>query len=217
MIDLKKVYVKELEKDFYISTHIQKISGHTNIKQAVQRILSKSEYLMCSRIINKETFDYLIKHKLISNKTQKIILISEEGLMKIIFSSKSKKAKDFINVIIGNIINARKDFNVSEVDFINVISGCYDNLKEQKSTYVMYDKSNNLYKIGIANDVIFREKTLSGSIPQIKTILVLDKNIEKYLHNKFLNKRIRGEWFELNSDDILSLVMDYNFKKITNE
>ncbi len=76
-------------------------------------------------------------------------------------------------------------------------------------TYIMYESSTDLYKIGISNDSLYRERTLQGQQPTISLI----KNrmhesrasalkLEKHLHKLFINQRIRGEWFKLNSSEL---------------
>jgi len=77
----------------------------------------------------------------------------------------------------------------------------------------MYDESSNLYKIGKSKNIHFREKTLAGQIPKIKTILHLPKDIEFTLHSYYAKKRVRGEWFSLSADDILDLIKLYEFKE----
>lgn len=75
--------------------------------------------------------------------------------------------------------------------------------------YLMYDSKNNFYKIGISNNPVYREKTLQSEKPTI--ILIKSKCfpkrkiaeiLEKTLHDTYSNKRIRGEWFSLNTEDI---------------
>jgi hypothetical protein len=43
-----------------------------------------------------------------------------------------------------------------------------------------------------------------------------EDNIEKELHNKFNNKRIRGEWFSLSQEDLDELLLTYGFSLINN-
>ncbi len=75
--------------------------------------------------------------------------------------------------------------------------------------YLMHDLKNNFYKIGISNSPVYREKTLQSEKPTI--ILIKSKCfpkrkiaeiLEKTLHDNYSNKRIRGEWFSLNTEDI---------------
>jgi len=80
-------------------------------------------------------------------------------------------------------------------------------------TYVMYDKSEDVYKIGRSINPVYRESTLRSQTPNIETLLICSENIELELHRKYKEKRIRGEWFRLSADDILDLVEIHGFKR----
>lgn len=75
------------------------------------------------------------------------------------------------------------------------------------SGFVYLGKQHGKYKIGKAKDIDRRREdiTLLGSEPfeLINAIETDDMNgIEKYWHERFKSKWIRGEWFKLNSSDI---------------
>lgn len=80
-------------------------------------------------------------------------------------------------------------------------------------TYIMYDESTGYHKIGRSKNPKYRECTLQSKKPTIKLVLITPDNIEHELHTEFKSKRIRGEWFNLNADDILYLIEEYSFKK----
>ena len=72
------------------------------------------------------------------------------------------------------------------------------------NVYVMIDKNTGLYKIGRSTNPTRREKTLQSEKP---TIELLFHNSGFYfdetaLHRKFVDKRVRGEWFKLDADDL---------------
>lgn len=77
-------------------------------------------------------------------------------------------------------------------------------------TYLMKDDTNGYYKIGMANDPTYRERTLQSEKP---TISLVDKKqfstreearaLEKRLHQIYEHKRIRGEWFGLSDVDVI--------------
>ncbi len=75
--------------------------------------------------------------------------------------------------------------------------------------YLMIDTINNFHKIGISNSPEYREKTLQSDKPTIELISAkkfpsrkIAESIEKALHTTFADKRLRGEWFELNDTEI---------------
>lgn len=79
--------------------------------------------------------------------------------------------------------------------------------------YVMKNKRNGLFKIGISKDPKFREETLQGEEPEIELVSATpsEKRVERLLHRFFASKRVRGEWFKLTDEEALrvsDLVVD---------
>jgi hypothetical protein len=74
--------------------------------------------------------------------------------------------------------------------------------------YVMEDLRNNTYKIGRSKTPTKRERTLQSEVPQIvmRFSIPAEEIDEKYLHDRFENKRLRGEWFALANGDLIWLV-----------
>lgn len=81
--------------------------------------------------------------------------------------------------------------------------------------YLFRNELTNLYKIGITDAPRKRMKqlqTASGMYLQDLIILQCEVGIdeapiiiEKYLHNYFKNKRVVGEWFELNVKEVIAI------------
>lgn len=73
--------------------------------------------------------------------------------------------------------------------------------------YIMLNKATGLYKIGMSNNPKYRERTLQSQEPEIVLLnkWVGGRKVETFLHNYFNNKRVRGEWFRLEQDDILKI------------
>lgn len=74
--------------------------------------------------------------------------------------------------------------------------------------YIMHDTKTGAYKIGISSNPKYRESTLQSEKPSIELIWKSDsliknaKKLETKIHEHFSLNRIRGEWFELDSEDI---------------
>jgi len=80
--------------------------------------------------------------------------------------------------------------------------------------YVFFNKHTNLYKIGITKNVRERYMMLSNQSGCWLDIInyyeidgypfgcVSSRHKEKFLHDFFNDKRIIGEWFELNQKDL---------------
>lgn len=82
-------------------------------------------------------------------------------------------------------------------------------IKEPKTyIYLMFDKLNGRYKIGISKNPQYRETTLQSEKPDIVLHSYFDGTLsdEKELHKIFAPKRIRGEWFNLDKSDINKIV-----------
>ena len=71
-------------------------------------------------------------------------------------------------------------------------------------TYLFTDKSG-LFKIGKSRNVGERFRSLSIGSPSLQKVLVIPFDVEKELHVKFDNKRVVGEWFKLDKEDLLYL------------
>lgn len=94
--------------------------------------------------------------------------------------------------------------------------------KKQNKIYLIYCKSNNLYKIGVSTNLSIRKKQLQTGNPyEISIITTYDSKypfkVEAILHNVFISKKtpenfqydfelLKGEWFNLSNDDVLNFL-----------
>jgi hypothetical protein len=79
--------------------------------------------------------------------------------------------------------------------------------------YLMLDTTNGFYKIGISNNPEYREKTLQSEKPTIELLAakpfpsrIIAEAIESALHKAYGDKRLRGEWFELDGKDVADIL-----------
>lgn len=94
-----------------------------------------------------------------------------------------------------------------------------DSLKRNSYVYIMRDSNlPDYYKIGKANNVKKREKTLQGEKPTIDLYKYIQLDNEKVayaveakLHQEYKDKRVRGEWFKLNNVEVESILNKYNW------
>ncbi len=77
--------------------------------------------------------------------------------------------------------------------------------RERRCVYLI--RCAHAYKIGFARDVARRLEALAISCPiPMSLVYAVETNrfrqLERHLHKRFADRRIRGEWFELTSADL---------------
>lgn len=85
--------------------------------------------------------------------------------------------------------------------------------KRNSMTYLMRDSNTGYTKIGKSINPSHRERTLQSEKPTIKMYKVTARDVERELHEKYGQKRVRGEWFNLSDGDIRDIVRNYGFKE----
>lgn len=80
-------------------------------------------------------------------------------------------------------------------------------LSKKTFIYLMRNKRNGYYKIGHSSNPSYREKTLQSEEPEVELEWYIQGTTddEKYLHEEYANKHIRGEWFSLSERDVLTI------------
>jgi hypothetical protein len=75
-------------------------------------------------------------------------------------------------------------------------------------TYLMEDTRNGLIKIGKSKNPERREKTLQSEAPSVEMRIAVptESDFESELHRDFSHLRRRGEWFELSSMEIKTVI-----------
>ena len=84
--------------------------------------------------------------------------------------------------------------------------GEYPKRKSEPLTniYIMLDKRTGFYKIGKSDSPTKRERTLQSDNPLIELVAHYRASYkqEQVLHNTYSEKRVRGEWFRLDENDL---------------
>ncbi len=115
----------------------------------------------------------------------------------------------------GIIQKAFKDYIEKYISLFTTIDPAdYESTEKDKKekkcyVYLMKDTTNLYYKIGISNKPKYRERTLQSEKPTIELICFkqfqtrkIAESFEKALHAAYNSKRIRGEWFKLDENDV---------------
>jgi len=109
---------------------------------------------------------------------------AKRGIIKLDFIDPKEFYRDFFDNIADNPIEKGKEY-----------------------VYLMVNTDTGLIKIGKSMDPVYRERTLHSKEPTVHLIALwcCDQQIEKELHKKFHQKRVRGEWFRLTIPDLVML------------
>ncbi len=156
------------------------------LKIDYERILEHANYLI--RFF--EYYDIDLKENY-NNKLKKILRVKEMVIKQNLLNAQ-QKVKEIEN---------ENNFNYSLVQDIS---------KPNQVCYIMKNKRNNLYKIGVSNNPKYRERTLQSQEPEIELIKVFKNNIEDELHKDYAKHRVRGEWFDLNKIQVKHLCTHYD-------
>lgn len=83
-----------------------------------------------------------------------------------------------------------------------------------RERYIYLIKGANLTKIGITDNIKTRIKSFRTASPVPLSVLYCFRSMdalvsEKWLHNKYSNKRHHGEWFSLTEKDIDEIKLEF--------
>ena len=109
----------------------------------------------------------------------------------------------------------KQKYDEMTTSFINSLIQTNTLVSGQK-TYLMYDDITHKFKIGKSYDPYKREKTLCSDRCSIYLVAYCDYDIESVLHSMYSEYRVRGEWFNLSTNQV-SLIINYFGMKITNQ
>lgn len=143
--------------------------------------------------------------------SQWMTFVTESGLYKLIMQSRKREAqlaKDWICEELLPTLRKTGFFVTKLIDISN------NTQKVEQSTYLMYNKTNNLTKIGRSYNVFERRKQLDSIFQDTEIILLgylEGKDIELMLHHNYAIFRVFGEWFDLEPCIIKELMLDNNF------
>lgn len=128
---------------------------------------------------------------------------------------KSNLNREFYFAEYGTTINNIEVESEEDIDIFNFRNTTISDMKRHKFSHVYViegtHNGNTSYKIGKADRLSERLKTFNVKIPfdidLICSFYVQDsRGFESYLHSKFSDKRIAGEWFDLTYKDILNII-----------
>lgn len=99
--------------------------------------------------------------------------------------------------------------------FLKLDSDYPCSVDSHKCTYLIYNETTGLHKIGRSTNIYNRLNSLRVQYsPLLELSAYLDRDVEGELHKLYMKKRVFGEWFKLTSDDVLDIKSKYDFKII---
>ena len=87
------------------------------------------------------------------------------------------------------------------------VDNLVEKYKEVEGAFIYIVKSGDFYKIGYASSLSGRLHNFEGANPNgieliWAAVFTEYKKLEKMIHERFNEKRVKGEWFKLNEEDI---------------
>ena len=177
--------------------------------------------------LNRTTSAIMTDQDIKSLANQKVVkwkLINEEGSVLAeqtvpSYTDMSDNLKDIHRVVFQDFIAKYLSiYNEIKNDLEEIPKECIGNQETDESkpissstcyVYLMVDTTNNFHKIGISNNPRYREHTLQSDKPTIELLCAKEypsraiaEAFESALHRVYAGKRIRGEWFNLDTSDI---------------
>lgn len=124
-------------------------------------------------------------------------------------NSFSDKASSLVLDINASAIAASKSFTESQIELRKSLPE-----KNSGSVYLIRNERNGYTKIGFTTgDPKYRESTLQSEEPDISMICSFPGTTmkdESMLHELYKDKRVRGEWFDLNMIEIECIVRSHD-------
>ena len=122
-----------------------------------------------------------------------------------------KDYKIFVEKIIDGLVKSIKiKYENTYKNKINFLKNSI--IKNEGYIYILKMNSEKpLYKIGVSRNAHKRLKQINPKMPYTLKLSFSVKvnnmyNVEKILHNIFAEKRMEGEWFELNDNELNSII-----------
>ena len=166
-----------------------------------------NEFYKPSLHFSKNFIDFIeLKRSVKKNKKEKFLIQTNK---------KDKIDLQFVKYELDRFYKYMNEILVSfnsEIEFYKSEKHKIDLQKNESvecKTYLMKDTTNNFYKIGYSTNPEQRESTLQSEKPTIKMVKVWDKFIEKELHEKYKDQRVRGEWFKLTPTQVKYICTHY--------
>lgn len=139
-------------------------------------------------------------------------LLALDQMVDIAFMNKGGQIASVLDRLSAKIEASKLRNKASELEYFAKTGKKKEKRAKSNALYLIKNKRNGLYKIGIAIDTTFREKTLQSQEPEIEAVKLWHGQalMEKWWHNYFKQYRVRGEWFNLTAHQIRFMIHKMN-------
>lgn len=167
--------------------------GYSNYRAAVYRHVSNEDKVICP----VEVVTGLHKNGSNAVTKENFVFVNESGLYSLILGSKMPSAVGFRRMVTSKLLPMFSMLSRHlSTETTKLFNNRADTTKQKEyKTYLMVDNNTRLYKIGRSKNSEYRERTLQSEKPSINMLFVINIDVEKILHERYSEKRIRGEWF----------------------
>ena len=159
-------------KIMFIGKEVGQQWGHTNMKQAVGRLLGKDEYLVVKKAEHPDFFTTLVSNGSLPSKAQRILLVSESGLYKLALASNLEKAKPFKDWVTKEVLPSIREKGSFSLSDMNVKDLGQQTIREVQVTNSKQINSKNYNEKGVGAVIDYNRencKQVTGLEPnQIK-------------------------------------------------
>ena len=152
----------------FMAAEIGRMWGHSNVKQAVKRLLNSDEYKVISKSKFPEFFNALVSNNLLPSKAQRIQLITESAVYKLALASNLEKAKPFRDWVTSEVLPCiRKNGYYSFADQTQSLMLNTNTLVQKQNSKDI--NSKNLIEKGVEAVIEYNRKSCllhTGKLPR---------------------------------------------------
>jgi prophage antirepressor-like protein len=167
----------------FIGKEIGQQWGHTNMKQAVGRLLGKDEYLVVRKKNHPAFFRSLVSNTMLPAKAQNILLVSESGLYKLALASNLEKAQPFKDWVTKEVLPSIREKGTYSLNQISSKEIALQTIREVQVKNSKKINAFNYTKNGVKEIIDYNKancKQVTGMEPsQIKKIAGLKSKSAK--------------------------------------
>jgi prophage antirepressor-like protein len=103
----------------FVAQEVASMWGHTNIRQAIKRLLNPDEYKVVEKKKFPELFEMLVCNKMLQSRAPSIQLVTESAVYKLALASNLDKAKPFRDWVTREVLPSLRQsgsYSFSQVD-----------------------------------------------------------------------------------------------------